>query len=91
LREREFRSKITQMPFVDASGKSSYPHATKVEMFKSAYDSFALWHKDVFFYLCMEEHEMWKEAFGYQYSTNNDFERAMLGAYARKMGMEFFI
>ncbi|MDD5401570.1 MAG: hypothetical protein PHQ93_10315 [Sulfurimonas sp.] len=91
LREREFRSKITQMPFVDASGKSSYPHATKVEMFKNAYDSFALWHKDVFFYLCMEEHEMWKEAFGYQYSTNNDFERAMIGAYAKKLGMEFFI
>lgn len=91
LREREFRSKITQMPFVDASGKSSYPHATKVEMFKNAYDSFAPWHRDVFFYLCMEEHEMWKEAFGYQYSTNNDFERAMLGAYAKKLGMEFFI
>ncbi|MDD5373941.1 MAG: hypothetical protein PHO62_11015 [Sulfurimonas sp.] len=91
LREREFRSKITQMPFVDASGKSSYPHATKVEMFKNAYDSFAAWHRDVFFYLCMEEHEMWKETFGYQYSTNNDFERAMLGAYAKKLGMEFFI
>lgn len=91
LREREFRSKITQMPFVDASGKSSYPHKTKVEMFKYAYDSFAPWHKDVFFYLCMEEHEMWKEAFGYQYSTNNDFERAMIAAYTQKLEMEFLI
>ena len=91
LRERDFRSKITQMPFVDASGKSSYPHTTKVEMFRHAYESFAPWHNEVFFYLCMEEHEMWKEAFGYQYSTNNDFERAMLGAYTKKLEMEFLI
>lgn len=91
LRDREFKSKITQMPFVDAGGKSSYPQETKIEMFKHAYKSFKDWHKDIFFYLCMEEHEMWKEAFGYQYSTNNDFERAMLGAYTKKLGMEFLI
>jgi len=40
LREREFRSKITQIPHEDASGKTSYPDATKVEMFKHAYESF---------------------------------------------------
>lgn len=91
LREREFRSKITQMPFVDASGKSSYPHKTKVEMFKHAYESFKPWHRDVFFYLCMEEHGMWKDAFGYQYATNNDFERAMIASYTQKLGMEFLI
>lgn len=100
LRERDFRSKITQMTFEDASGKSSYPYAIKVEMFKHAYDSFKVWHpkdtsstvnEDVFFYLCMEEHSMWTETFGYQYSTNNDFERAMLGAYTKKLGMEFLI
>jgi len=89
LREREFRSKITQMPFVDASGKSSYPDSTKVEMFKFAYESFKPWHKDVFFYLCMEEHQMWQKTFGYNYSTNNDFERAMLNAYAHKIGIEY--
>ncbi|PNV84091.1 MAG: hypothetical protein C0627_02755 [Sulfurimonas sp.] len=91
LRERDFRSKITQMPFEDASGKSSYPHVTKVEMFKHAYESFAPWHKKVFFYLCMEEHEMWSKTFGYQYATNNDFERAMLAAYTKKLQMEFLI
>ena len=91
LRGRGFRSKITQMPFENASGKSSYPHTTKVEMFKHAYESFKPWHKDIFFYLCMEEHEMWSETFGYQYSTNNDFERAMLSAYANKLDMEFII
>ena len=89
LREREFRSKITQMPFVDASGKSSYPEQTKVEMFKHAYESFKPWHKDVFFYLCMEEHSMWKKSFGYEYNTNNDFEQAMLYAYSKKVGIEY--
>jgi spore photoproduct lyase len=91
LREREFKTKITQIKHTDASGKTSYPHATKVEMFKSAYDSFKPWHKDVFFYLCMEEHEMWSESFGYNYATNNDFERAMLQAYTKKLDMEFMI
>ena len=91
LRDREFRSKITQMPFENASGKSSYPDSTKVEMFKHAYESFKPWSKDVFFYLCMEEHEMWEKTFGYQYATNNDFERAMLAAYAKKLGMEFLV
>ncbi|MBU0721783.1 hypothetical protein KJ877_10600 [bacterium] len=91
LRAREFKSKITQMPFEDANAKNSYPHATKVEMFKHAYESFKPWHNKVFFYLCMEDHGMWKETFGYQYSTNNDFERDMLNAYCQKIGMEYLI
>lgn len=91
LREREFRTKITQIPHADASGKSSYPHATKVEMFRHAYESFKPWHHQVFFYLCMEEHGMWKETFGYQYSTNNDFEREMLSAYCQKIGLDFLL
>ena len=94
LREREFRSKITQIPHTDASGKTSYPDATKIEMFKHAYKNFAPWQKKdnaVFFYLCMEEHQMWAKTFGYQYSTNNDFEHAMLGAYCKKIGQNFLI
>lgn len=91
LRGREFKSKITQIPMHNASGKSSYPDEIKQEMFSHAYKSFSLWHKDVFFYLCMEEHSMWAKTFGYQYSTNNDFERAMLSSYAKKLDMEFLI
>jgi len=93
LREREFRSKITQIPHEDASGKTSYPNETKVEMFKHAYESFTPWHldKEVFFYLCMEEHQMWEKTFGYQYSTNNDFEHAMLSAYCNKLGQNYLI
>ncbi len=91
LRNREFRTKITQIPHADASGKTSYPDATKIEMFKHAYQSFKPWHKKVFFYLCMEEHQMWEKTFGYQYSTNNDFERAMLSSYANKLDMNFLL
>jgi len=91
LRNREFRTKITQIPHADASGKTSYPHATKVEMFKHAYESFKPWHGQVFLYLCMEDHSLWKETFGYEYSTNNDFERAMLGSYSKKIGTDFLI
>jgi len=94
LRQREFRSKITQIPHVDASGKTSYPEATKIEMFKHAYESFKVWQKGedrVFFYLCMEPHELWEKTFGYNYATNNDFEHAMLAAYCKKIGMDYLI
>lgn len=94
LRGREFRTKITQIPHVDASGKTSYPDETKVEMFKHAYESFKEWQKGderVFFYLCMEDHQMWAKTFGYQYSTNNDFEHAMLGAYAKKLSQNYLL
>jgi len=95
LRNREFNSKITQMPFENASGKNSYPDSTKVEMFKHAYESFKDWQDNknnkVFFYLCMEEHFMWSKTFGYQYSTNNDFEREMLASYSQKLGMDFLV
>jgi spore photoproduct lyase len=60
-------------------------------MFKHAYESFKPWHKEVFFYLCMEPHELWKKTFGYQYATNNDFEHAMLGSYANKLGQDYLI
>jgi spore photoproduct lyase len=98
LRSREFRTKITQIPHEDASGKTSYPEKTKEEMFKHAYESFTPWHnkrlkesEKVFFYLCMEEHQMWKKTFGYQYNTNNDFEHAMLSAYANKLGQDYLL
>ena len=94
LRGRDFKTKITQIPHEDASGKTSYPLKTKIEMFKHAYESFTPWQKGrdkVFFYLCMEPHELWSQTFGYQYSTNNDFEHAMLQAYCHKIGQPYLI
>jgi len=91
LRSREFRTKITQIHHADASGKSSYPLSIKQEMFRHAYKSFSKWHHKVFFYLCMEEHSLWRECFGYEYATNNDFERDMLYSYTQKLGLEFLL
>ena len=91
LRSRDFHTKITQIPHTDASGKTSYPKETKVAMFKHAYESFSPWHNKVFFYLCMEDHHLWRECFGYEYATNNDFEREMLFSYTQKLGLEFLI
>ena len=94
LRSRDFHTKITQIPHEDASGKTSYPIETKIEMFKHAYESFKPWQQGkekVFFYLCMEPHELWGKTFGYQYSTNNDFEHAMLQAYCNKIGQPYYI
>ncbi len=85
LRVRNFKSKILQMPLIDANGKQSYPLETKREMFKHAYDAFASWHGKVFFYLCMEDHSLWREVFGYEYATNNHFEEEMLNAYRSKI------
>ena len=85
LRSRDFKSKILQMPFEDANGKASYPIEIKKEMFKSAYDSFKAWHKDVYFYLCMEDHSLWKEVFGYEYISNNQMEDMMKMAYSNKI------
>ncbi len=85
LRERNFKSKILQMPLVDANSKQSYPLKTKQEMFRHAYDAFKPWHDEVFFYLCMEDHSLWRSVFGYEYASNNHFEEAMLEAYKRKV------
>ena len=88
LRERNFKSKILQMPMEDASGKQSYPLHVKEQMFSHAYESFSPWHSgesdDVFFYLCMEEHSLWRKCFGYEYASNNHFEEQMLASYRKK-------
>jgi spore photoproduct lyase len=85
LRERELKSKILQMPFEDINGKKSYDLATKTEMFKHCYDSFAPWHKDVYFYMCMEAHSLWKDVFGFEYSSNHQMEEFMKMSYLSKI------
>ncbi len=85
IRERNFKSKIYQMPLVEVEGKYSYPENIKIEMFKTAYESFKQWHGKVFFYLCMEPHFYWKKCFGYEYKDNNEFEKDMLKNYFNKV------
>lgn len=85
IRLRAQKSKILQMPLVDASGKYSYPLAHKEEMFSTLYQAFAPWHSNVFFYLCMEDESLWHKVFGYEYTNNEAFEEAMLKAYTQKI------
>jgi len=85
LREREMKTKILQMPFENINGKQSYSLEVKKEMFTHAYNSFKSWHGKVYFYLCMEDHSLWKEVFGYEYSSNNQFEDFMLNNYMDKI------
>ena len=85
IRDRDFYSKILQIPMVDADGKLSYPKEIKVEMFKFLYDSLKKWHKEVYFYMCMENHSLWKDVFGFEYPTNESFEMDMKINYMTKI------
>jgi spore photoproduct lyase len=80
-----FQSKVLQMPMVEAEGKLSYPDEIKLEMFSFAYQSLALWHDKVFFYLCMENSRLWQPVFGFDYPDNEAFETAMKEHYLRKI------
>ncbi|MCF6282558.1 MAG: hypothetical protein L3J28_10200, partial [Candidatus Polarisedimenticolaceae bacterium] len=85
IRGRDFKSKILQMPLTESDGKLSYPEETKLAMFKHAYQSLRPWHDKVFFYLCMENQRLWLPIFGYEYESNQAFERAMKGCYLEKI------
>ncbi len=85
LRQRELKTKILQMPFETINGKQSYSLKVKKEMFTHAYNSFKSWHGKVYFYLCMEDHKLWKDTFGFEYSSNNQFEDFMLNNYMDKI------
>lgn len=85
LRTRGMKTKILQMPFEEIAGKQSYPIELKKEMFKHCYESFKPWHGKVYFYMCMEAHSLWKEVFGYEYSSNNQMEDMMKMSYMEKI------
>jgi spore photoproduct lyase len=88
LRRQPLRSKVLQLPLTDAAGKLSYPFDTKRQLFRNAFRAFApQWRERVFFYLCMEEPELWQPVFGYSYPDNERFEAAMLEHYVRAMGL----
>jgi spore photoproduct lyase len=85
IRKRDLASKILQMPMEPSAGKLSYPVDTKIEMFRHVYESLGQWHGKIFFYLCMEPDELWQPVFGYDYTSNNEFEYAMKSAYMAKI------
>lgn len=86
IRKRAIPSQILKMPMVDAAGKKSYPDDIKLAMFKHLYQSFPdSWKEDVFFYLCMENADLWEPVFGFRYHSNEDFEVAMKDSYLSKI------
>ncbi|MCH8177500.1 MAG: DNA photolyase [Proteobacteria bacterium] len=88
IRKRAIPTQILKMPMVDTAGKQSYPVKIKLSLFSHVYNSFpASWKSDVFFYLCMENHRLWKPVFGYEYASNIEFEAAMKKAYLAKINL----
>ncbi|MBB6482639.1 SPL family radical SAM protein [Spirochaeta isovalerica] len=86
IRDREMKSKILEMPMIDAGGKLSYPIEIKRELFGTVYNSFSEdWKKEVFFYLCMEDQSLWEPLFGRSYRNNEEFENDMIESYFRKV------
>ncbi len=86
LRRRKMDSKILQMPLTDAEGKFSYPIETKKKLFSTVYKRFTeKWKNDVYFYMCMEDKLLWKDVFGKEYSSNEEFETDMNNHYMRKI------
>jgi len=85
LRERPIRSKILQMPMVEAAGKLSYPDEIKQEMFSAAVGGLAPWRDDVYMYMCMEDPALWEPVFGRAYRDNAEFEEDMLYTYQKKI------
>ena len=85
LRSTGLKSKVLQIPMEDAVGKSSYTKEVKKEIFANVYDEFSSWHKDLFFYLCMEESSIWEMVFGDYYKNNTDFETALFESVSSKM------
>ena len=86
IRERNVASKILKMELVECDGKLSYPDEIKLDLFSHLYRCFPpAWHNQVFFYLCMENHRLWKPVFGFEYDSNEQFEQRMQQAYFEKI------
>lgn len=85
LRRTPMVSKVLQMPFVEIAGKYSYPFETKQALFSTGYRAFQDWHSDVFFYLCMEDIDLWRPVLGRSYPDNESFEEDMCKSYLKKI------
>ncbi|MFO7751298.1 MAG: radical SAM protein [Desulfobacteraceae bacterium] len=86
VRERMAKTSILRMPMEECAGKLSYPFEIKKELFSTVYQGFSReWHESVFFYMCMEEIELWEPVFGRSYGSNEAFEEDMIRSYREKI------
>lgn len=88
LRSSGRPTRITQMPLDPIAGKYSYSMDTKKELFSYLYKCFPQdWKDSVFFYLCMEDKDLWLPCLGRDYPDNDSFERDMKKSYFAKIGV----
>jgi spore photoproduct lyase len=86
IRERMARTRILQMPMTDSAGKLSYPFEIKKTLFSTLFQAFPdNWKSSVFFYMCMEDVNLWEPVFGRSYPSNDAFEQDMIQAYLKKI------
>ena len=86
IRERMARTRILQMPMTDCAGKLSYPFEIKKTLFSTLFQAFPdNWKSSVFFYMCMEDVNLWEPVFGRSYPSNEAFEQDMIQAYRKKI------
>ncbi len=86
IRERMAKTAILQMPMEECAGKVSYPFEIKEKLFSHLYQGFSKpWQESVFFYMCMEDIDLWEPVFGRQYDNNEAFEADMLQTYGKKI------
>ena len=88
LRESGRPTRVTQMPLAPIAGKFSYDLETKTKMFSHVFSAFPNdWKDSVFFYLCMEDPELWEPCLGRSYKCNADFEEDMKRHYMQKVAL----
>jgi spore photoproduct lyase len=86
IRERMSKTEILRMPMQECAGRLSYPFEIKKTMFSTLYRAFpGTWQTSVFFYLCMEDAELWEPVFGRSYPSNEAFEQDMVRSYQKKI------
>ena len=86
IRRRGGESKILQMELIpDHHGKLTYPDEKKIALFGELYRALSPWHREVFFYLCMEPRPIWEAAWGFCYPENN-FEARFAEHFRKRCG-----
>jgi len=86
IRERMAKTTILQMPMETCAGRFSYPFEIKKALFSTLFQAFPdTWKTAVFFYLCMEDVDLWEPVFGRSYPSNTAFEQDMLRSYQERI------
>ncbi|MCQ2398285.1 MAG: DNA photolyase [Sphaerochaetaceae bacterium] len=86
LRQSGRPTMVTKMPLSPVAGKYSYSDDVKKMMFSYLFSLFPQdWKDRVFFYLCMENRDLWQPCLGRSYESNDEFEKDMKQHYMAKV------